>query len=221
MEKGNTARLLSPFVQGMRDAGCQTELVYASRLELKPCTGEMHCWYRKPGECYLKDDMQTLYPRLQEADILVLATPVYIPLPGQMQVLINRLCPLLEPRLESRDGRTRARFRPDVAIERVALVATGGWWERANMDTLVRIAREIAEDASVAFAGAVLRPHAFLMARDGELTEDGRAVAEAARHAAHELVIEGFMREPTLAAVSRPLIGEEELRARYNAWLSG
>ena len=118
----------------MTDAGADHELFYASRLDVEPCTGEFHCWYEKPGECYIKDDMELLYPELREAEILVLATPVYIPLPGEMQNVINRLCPLIEPALETREGRTRARFHKDVKINKIALVSTSGWWEMGNFD---------------------------------------------------------------------------------------
>jgi multimeric flavodoxin WrbA len=217
MEKGDTAMVLTPFIQGMMDAGCEVELFYASRLKVKPCTcGEMYCWYRKPGDCCFKDDMQVLYPKLREADTLILATPVYIPLPGDMQNIINRLCPLIKPLLETRAGRTRARFHDDVQIQRIGLVSSGGWWEKGNFDTVVRIAEELAEDASVEFAGAVLRPHAFLMKTEGALTEDGEAVVNAARRAGYELVSDGAMSRETLEAISRPLISEDELRRRYN-----
>ena len=81
--------------------------------------------------------------------------PVYIPLPGAMQNVINRLCPLIEPRLEFRQGRTRARFRDDVNIRKIVLVSTGGWWEKENFDTVVRIVEELAEAASVEFGGSI------------------------------------------------------------------
>jgi multimeric flavodoxin WrbA len=217
MEKGNTAMVLAPFIQGMMDAGSDVELFYASRLEVKPCTcGEMYCWYKRPGECCIKDDMQLLYPKLRTADNLVLATPIYIPLPGQMQDIINRLCPLVKPLLETRAGRTRARFHEDVGIRKIVLVSTGGWWERANFGTVVRIAKELAELASIEYAGALLRPHAFLMKTEGELTKDGESVLKAVRRAGNELVKEGAMSKETLEAISRPLISEEELRRRYN-----
>ena len=219
MDKGDTARVLSPFLEGMVDAGAEVEVVFAKRLKAKPCTGEMNCWYRTPGECYLKDGMQVLYPKLREASLLVLATPVHIPLPGEMQNVINRLCALVEPFLEFRQGRTRARFRRDVAIRKITLVATGGWWEKANLSTVVRIAEELAADAGVEFAGALLRPHAFVMMHKGVLTEEGLGVCAAAKRAGHELIAEGQMREETLEAVSRPLIAEEELRRRYNQML--
>ena len=217
MEKGDTAMVLAPFIKGMIDAGSDVELFYASRLKVKPCTcGEMYCWYKRPGECCFKDDMELLYPKLREADILVLATPVYVPLPGQMQDIINRLCPLIKPLLETRAGRTRARFHEDVQIQKIVLVSTGGWWEKANFDTVVRITEELAEHASVQHAGALLRPHAFLMKTEGGLTEEGQSVLNEARRAGYELVKEGAMSKETLEAISRPLISEEELRCRYN-----
>ena len=217
MEKGYTALILTPFIQGMMDAGAEVELFYPRRLKVKPCTcGEMYCWYRKAGECCIKDDMQLLYPQLREADILILATPVYIPLPGEMQNFINRLCPLIDPILENREGRTRAKFRKQVKIRKIVLVSTGGWWEKANFETVVRITEELAKVASVEFAGAVLRPHAFLMKKKGKLTKDGEAVLNRVKRAGYELIKEGRMNKDTLEAISRPLISEEELRRLYN-----
>ncbi len=217
MEKGYTALLLSSFIQGMTDAGAEVKLFYARRLKIKPCTcGQMYCWYEKAGECCIQDDMQLLYPQLREADILVLATPVYIPLPGEMQNFINRLCPLIDPTLENREGRTRARFHKQVKISKIVLLSTGGWWEKANFETVVHITEELAKGASVEFAGALLRPHAFLMKEKGKLTQDGEAVLNAVKRAGHELVKEGGMNKETLEIISRPLISEEELRHRYN-----
>jgi hypothetical protein len=40
MDKGNTAIILSPFIQGMRDSGAQVKMLYSKRLDIKPCTGE-------------------------------------------------------------------------------------------------------------------------------------------------------------------------------------
>ncbi|MEI6308940.1 MAG: flavodoxin family protein [bacterium] len=209
-EKGNTARILAPFIEGMEAGGAQVELFHAGRLEIKPCSGELHCWYEEPGLCIHPDGMQALYPLLRQAETLVLATPVYIPLPGEMQNFLNRLCPLLEPVLETRDGRTRARFHSDVAITRIALVVTSGWWEVGNCDTVVRIAREIAADAGVEFAGALLRPHVHLIWKRGEPTKEGQAVLEAVRKAGQELIKSGAMSRETLSAVGQPLCGQEE-----------
>ncbi|MGB8252587.1 MAG: flavodoxin family protein [Anaerolineaceae bacterium] len=100
MEKGNSALLLDAFIRGVKDAGSEVDVQYASRLKVDPCAcGRMYCWNVKKDECCFQDDMQMLYPKLKLAEILVLATPIYIPLPGAMQNVLNRLCPLLEPEL--------------------------------------------------------------------------------------------------------------------------
>jgi multimeric flavodoxin WrbA len=217
MEKGNTAVILAPFVQGMRDAGCEVELLYASRLQVKSCScGVMYCWNEAPGECCFKDDMQLVYPKLKAADTLILATPVYIPFPGEMQNFINRRCPLLDPVLEFREGRTRARFREDVRIRQIVFVSTSGWWEIENLGTVLRVVKEFADVAGVAFAGAVLRPHAYLMKEKGELTQNGKSVLDAARKAGQELGQKDRMSRETLDEISRPLISLEKLWRRYN-----
>jgi multimeric flavodoxin WrbA len=216
-DKGNTAMILKPFIEGMTEAGAEVEVHYTKNMKLKSCTGEFQCWWETPGECYIKDDMQKLYPKLKAADILILATPVYAPLPGEIQIVINRLVPLILPLLETREGRTRAKLRDGWKLRKVVLVGTGGWWEKENLDTVVRIAKELAEVMSIEFAGAVLRPHAFLMKKKGELTSDGASVIEAAKKAGYELIKYGQLSKEIIDAISRPLIAQKELIKKYNA----
>jgi hypothetical protein len=41
MEKGYTAMILNPFLEGMMDAGSETELFYAKRLAIKSCSYQL------------------------------------------------------------------------------------------------------------------------------------------------------------------------------------
>lgn len=147
--------------------------------------------------------MQELYPKLREADIPVLTSPVYIPLPGYMQNFINRLRPLIEPRSEFNDGRTQAKLRDDVKIRKLAFVSTGDWWEIQNFDPLIRIVEEIAIDTGLGFSGALLRPHALMMDRFPEKREE---ILKAAFRAGEELIREGVIsRAPRTRLVSHLL----------------
>ena len=130
--------------------------------------------------------------------------------------MLNRLSPLLDPALETHDGRTRAHSRSGVAIRKIVALSTSGWWEKENCDTVVRIVRELAENASVEFAGAVLRPHAEAMKRGDELTEDGQEVLRAVEKAGRELIRKGSMDGSTLEAISRPLTS----RVTFNRWFT-
>lgn len=213
MDKGNTAKILTPFLDGMKEAGAKTQLVYAKRLNINPCIGDFQCWFDKIGECIHNDDMQTLYPKLQSAEILVIATPVYIPLPSGLQNFINRLCPIVEPLLEFSLGRTRARFHQDVKISKIVLVSSSGWWELENFNTVIRIIEEIALNSSCEFAGALLRPHSGQL---GNFPEKAAAVFTAARQAGHQLITKGKMSETTLKSVCQPLIAQPILLERQN-----
>lgn len=211
MEKGNTAVILTPFLEGLQSAGAQVDLMYASQLKPKACScGELYCWNEKPGECCIHDGMQEVYPRLRACDILVIATPVYIPLPGDLQNFLNRLVALLKPVLAFQEGRTRARFRPEVHIRQFVLVASSGWWELENFDTVIRIVRELALDAGVEFAGAILRPHFYYMRSGGSLTAAGESVAAAVREAGQELILAGGFSGSTLERIQNPLVSREK-----------
>jgi hypothetical protein len=211
--EGATTRILLPFLEGMRDEGATVELVYVKDCRIEPCRGDFHCWYAKPGECIINDGMQELYLKLRKTDIFVIATPVFIPLPGEMQNFLNRLCPLIEPELSFRDGRTRGRIHDHYPIRKIALVSSGDWWEKENCGTVLRICEELAKDMSVEFSGALLRPHACLMEEQVEKTN---AIASAARRAGAQLVQEGMISSELLEAVGQPIVDEGALRDRYN-----
>jgi multimeric flavodoxin WrbA len=218
--KGNTAMVLAPFMEGMEESGATTELVYSSDLDITPCTGEMHCWYKHPGVCIHRDVMQTLYPKIKRSDVLILAMPVYIPIPGRMQIFINRLCPLILPELVRQGERTRARFHDDVAIKKIVLVSSGGWWEKGNFETVAMIAKELALNAGVAFAGALIRPHAFLMRSGGVLTEKGQAIIDLIKEAGRVFAEKGVIAPEMLDAISAPLVTHEEMITMYNEWIA-
>jgi len=209
-DKGNTGLLLKPFIEGMVEAGADVEVCYASEMKVEPCScSRMYCWNDEPGVCCIKDKMQELYPRLAATSILILATPMYIPFPGDMQNMVNRLCPLIDPVLAFRSGRTRAKLRAPISIRKLALVATSGWWEKDNLETLTRIAREMAAHMDIEFSGAIIRSHAFYMRENGVVTSNGQAVLEAAKQAGHALAEKGRIPKELIDAISRPLVSAE------------
>ena len=149
--------------------------------------------------------MQNLYPKLREAEVLILATPIYIPLPGPMVTFMNRLCPLILPRLERREGRTRARLREDVALKKIVLVSTGGWYEIENFNHVVSVVEDMAKTMSIEFCGALLRPHATRMLEEGSLTKAGRLVLGAVREAGKELIQKRKIDDKLLEEIKKPL----------------
>jgi multimeric flavodoxin WrbA len=207
MEQSATEKILAPFYEGMRQAGGSVEMFYLKRMKIRPCEGDFICWAQTPGICPIQDDMQMLYQKMREADILVFATPVYIPLPGQMQDMLNRMVALIDPVVRTREGRTRGVFRKDVTVKKLVLVSSCGWWELGNFETVERIIRELAEDGSVTYVGAVLRPHIQWLEKNPEKAEE---VFQASRDAGFQLVKKGTMSKETLCIISQPLVSNAQ-----------
>jgi multimeric flavodoxin WrbA len=203
MNNGYTSQILEPLIEGIRNAKAGLTLLYSSKLKIKPCIGEFHCWFKKPGVCNLRDDMQSVYEILTDSDILILATPVYIPLPGDMQNLINRLLPLMEPILENRNGRTRAKFFDKVKIKKIMLVATSGWWELGNFDVVKHIIKELAANLNVEFGDVILRPHSTAMISH---PDDKKIIMKTLEEAGYQLIKEGKISPDKLEIISKPLI---------------
>jgi multimeric flavodoxin WrbA len=212
-EKGYTAMILKPFMNGMEQAGAQVNLLYAKQLDVHPCIGDFSCWYKNPGKCHIHDSMQSVYPKLKEADVLVLGIPVYFPLPGAMQNFLNRLMPLANPILKYRNGHTQIRFHDDVKIKKIILVSVCGWWEKGNFDTITRIAEEICQKVSIDFSGSVLRPHADLLSEEKDKAKE---IFEALKEVGFSLIKDGVLPESLLEIVAQPLISEKELRQRLS-----
>ena len=218
MSNGYTSQILEPLIEGMRNAKAEVTLLYTSKLNIKPCIGEFHCWFKKPGECNLKDDMHAVYEILTDSDILILATPVYIPLPGDMQNLINRLLPLMEPILENRNGRTRAKFFDKVKIKKIMLVATSGWWELDNFNVVKHIVEELAANLNVEFGGAILRPHSTAMSSH---PDDKNTIIKTLLEAGYQLIKEDKISPDKLELISKPLMPfEDYLNGETSDYLS-
>jgi multimeric flavodoxin WrbA len=207
VEKGNTAFILTHLIKGMKNAGADVELLYTKKQRILPCIGCFKCWGETIGACFIKDDMQEIYQKLKQTDILVLATPVYIPLPGMIQNFINRMCPLIEPLLEFKNGRTRARFHKDVKISRILGVITGGWWEIENLSIVQNIIEELAMNSSVEFAGALLRPHSYLLKQE---TEKNNKILSAIETVGEMLIQKGTVNEENLKFISQPLMNRKD-----------
>jgi multimeric flavodoxin WrbA len=218
MDKGNTAKILDPFLEGMKEEGADVELYYPAKLKIKPCQGELHCWLKHPGRCFQKDDMNDLYPKLHAADIVVLATPVYVDgMSGLMKMLMDRMVPLVQPFIELRDGHCRHTVRSEHKPHgKVVLVSNCGFWEMDNFDPLIVHVKAACRNMAREFSGALLRPHGAAMRIMLEMGIPIDDVVEAARQAGRQLVRTGRMSEETLATISRELMPMETYVAGAN-----
>ena len=216
LEKSNSYATVTPLIKGMENAGATVEVIYTKKQKILSCTGCFSCWYDTLGECVLKDDMQTIYPKLKNADVLVFATPLHSVLPGGMQNFVNRMIPLIEPVIEFKEGRTRARYYDYVKIKKILAVIVGGWYELENLSLPVKLFEEFAKNCSIDFAGAILRPHAYFMRDEPSFMEDKpeerKAIITKLEEVGYKFIKEGILNKEDLEFISQPVFEEEEYR---------
>ena len=86
---GNTELLLKEMLRGCRDAQGEVEEIYLRDLKITPCLEIYAC--RKDGKCPIRDDMQPLYPKLIDTDVLALASPIFFySVSAQAKAFIDR-----------------------------------------------------------------------------------------------------------------------------------
>ena len=89
---GNSDILCDQFARGAQEAGHRVEKIRVQEKKISPCLACYGC--RGTGVCVQKDDMAAILGKMVEADVLVLATPVYFySMDGQLNTLIDRTLP--------------------------------------------------------------------------------------------------------------------------------
>ena len=89
---GNSDILCDQFIKGAIEAGHQPEKIFVSDHKIGYCKGCGVC--NTTHKCILKDDMEIILNKMVEADVIVMATPVYFySMNGQMKTLIDRTVP--------------------------------------------------------------------------------------------------------------------------------
>lgn len=89
-KNGNSAMLCEQFAKGAEEAGSSVELLYVRDKKINYCIACYHC--KKEGICSIKDDMAEILDKMDKADVIVMASPVYFySINAQMKALIDRV----------------------------------------------------------------------------------------------------------------------------------
>ncbi len=87
---GTSALLVDKFIEGVKESGHNVFRFDAAFEEVHPCIGCDKCQCGKHS-CIFQDSMTKLYPKLQEADLIAFATPLYYHgVSAQIKAVIDR-----------------------------------------------------------------------------------------------------------------------------------
>lgn len=89
---GNTVALIENFSKGAESAGNTIVRFDLQKMNIHACLGCCEGGKDPESPCVQKDDMEKIYPHYKDADILVLASPMYFwSISGQLKCAMDRL----------------------------------------------------------------------------------------------------------------------------------
>jgi putative NADPH-quinone reductase len=222
----NTDQILQPFLEGMRNAGAETETLYLKELKMKPCQGCLSCWFKTPGVCAIKDDMAWVLEKIIDCEYLVQATPLYnFTMSAYLKMFMERNLPLVLPHIKIMNGHPGHPSRyPDKKWKWV-LISNAGLPEPEHFDVLVenfnRKLRAFGGGESASMVAMILKGQGVLFAAtEGSPSKDLFAdlapeplnfdwYFDACRKAGEEVVREGKISDATKDILDRPLLDVE------------
>ena len=123
---GNTHVLVSTVLEAAEQQGAAVEPLFLGDLTIAECDGCHACWDGK--QCSKDDDMNAVYPKLIESDVIIFGTPVYWYGPtALMKAFVDRLvyfnCPENRAKIRGRSAAVVVPFEekdPETAAPVVA-----------------------------------------------------------------------------------------------------
>ncbi|MFA4028562.1 MAG: hypothetical protein GDYSWBUE_000524 [Candidatus Fervidibacterota bacterium] len=86
---GNSDLLLDALLNEAEMLGASVERIYVRELKVSPCIECGSC--ETTGRCVIEDEMQLIYEKLDSADAIVIATPIFFyHVPAQLKCAIDR-----------------------------------------------------------------------------------------------------------------------------------
>lgn len=86
---GNSDLLLDRALEGAKSKGSLCEKIVLNDLNFKPCQECGGC--NETGECVIQDDMQLIYKKVDAADRIIVASPIFFgTLSAQVKMMIDR-----------------------------------------------------------------------------------------------------------------------------------
>ena len=96
-KNGNTSALVEAFARGAEEGGSKVVPVFLGDMTIHGCKGCFGGGKNPDSPCVQKDDMEKLYPVYRQADVVVLASPLYYwSISGQLKTAFDRLFAVAE-----------------------------------------------------------------------------------------------------------------------------
>lgn len=137
-KKGVTGKLLDALLRGLAEGGATIKDFQLKEMNLSPCRACLTFMHKTPGQCVQRDDMDKIYPKLKDSDLLIMGTPIYTDnMSAQLKTVIDRCICCMDPLFKG-DSERRLRHPYSWKMPSIfLLLATSGFPERENFLPLI------------------------------------------------------------------------------------
>ncbi len=171
---GNSDLLADSFLDGAELAGAATEKIFLYKSDVGPCIECGSC--DKNGECVLEDDMAAIYPKIENADVIVVSSPIFFyNITSRTQALVERSQALWVRKYVLKN------IQPDRKRPKGVFLSVGATKGKLLFDGVIRVMRYFFDALDAEFTAALLirgvekrgdiKRHPFAIKRAGELAE--------------------------------------------------
>lgn len=120
-KNGNTVALVNAFKEGAEAKGHVVNVLNVAHKKVNGCLACEYCHGTGNGKCVQKDDMQEIYPLLQEAEMIVFASPIYyFTMSAQLEAVIQRFYAINHPPKTKYSALLLSSYSPNVYTASIA-----------------------------------------------------------------------------------------------------
>ena len=112
---GNTVALVNAFKDGAESKGHEVNVINVAHKNIRGCMACNYCKNAGNGHCVQQDDMQEIYPQIQDADMIVFASPIYyFIMSAQLESVIHRFYAINAPKKAKYSALLLSSYSPNV-----------------------------------------------------------------------------------------------------------
>ena len=216
-KKSCTDKILQPLLNGMQEKGASKETVYLAHKKIHNCIGCFSCWFKTPGKCVFNDDMEALFKKFIDADLIIFGTPLYFfTMSGLLKNFLDRLLPLALPFMKkSQTGLITHPPRYPEKPKKYFLVSPCGFPELDHFDSLIATIKQIAKAGECEYLGEIVRPSAEMM-EIPQFHEIKKSYLDVLKQAGRELIEKNKIDKETHKKLHRAWITPDDFMVKAN-----
>ncbi len=214
-EKSLTERMLENFLAGMNPE--HSRIFYPHLMNISYCRGCYTCWFKTPGVCAIEDDMTEIRGEIDNADLIILASPVYVDgFSAQTKIVLDRIIPMFDPLISLDDQGHCRHSLLHSRRQKAVLISCCGFSEFDNFDQISNHFKKICSNLYWQGAGEILLPASGLAFVPRKYDEKFSAMQKAGA----ELRNDGEITTKTAEFISREMLNAQEYQNFLNPYFT-